>query len=208
MSCANDACETTAASVRGAGEAAGASVTASFAAPRPALPGKAAARNAGAFAPRRPLTRRAFARGLAVAALSAAAFPLAGCVDQHPYRNADGSEQQRLVATSPAVATICDKLDLELVGVCSTTRDLPERYAELPQVGSPMSPDLETLKSLHPSCVISPNTLIDDLRPKYAGIAVACMFLDLRSVDGMYESISAMGAKFDRRDQAQALVAE
>lgn len=208
MSCANDACETTAASVLGAGEAAGASVTAPFAAPRPALPGKAAARNAGAFAPRRPLTRRAFARGLAVAALSAAAFPLAGCVDQHPYRNADGSEQQRLVATSPAVATICDKLDLELVGVCNTTRDLPKRYAELPQVGSPMSPDLETLKSLHPSCVISPNTLIDDLRPKYAGIAVACMFLDLRSVDGMYVSISAMGAKFDRRDQAQALVAE
>ena len=208
MSCVNDACETTAASVRGAGEAAGASVTAPFAALRPALPGKAAARNAGAFAPHRPLTRRAFARGLAVAALSAAAFPLAGCVAPHPYRSADGSEQQRLVATSPAVATICDKLDLELVGVCNTTRDLPERYAELPQVGSPMSPDLETLKSLHPSCVINPNTLIDDLRPKYAGIAVACMFLDLRSVDGMYESISAMGAKFDRRDQAQALVTE
>ena len=75
----------------------------------------------------RSLTRRAFARGLAVAALSAAAFPLGGCVDQHPYRNADGSEQQRLVATSPAVASICGKLDLDLVGVCNTTRDLPER---------------------------------------------------------------------------------
>ncbi len=154
------------------------------------------------------LTRRAFARAMAVAALSAAAFPLSGCVDQHPYRNADGTEQQRLVATSPAVATICDKLDLDLVGICSTSRDLPERYADLPQVGSPMAPDLEQLKSLHPSCVIGPNSLIDDLRPKYAGIAVACMFLDLRSVEGMYDSISAMGAKFDRRDQAQALVAE
>ncbi len=154
------------------------------------------------------LTRRAFSRAMAVAALSAAAFPLSGCVDQHPYRNADGTEQQRLVATSPAVATICDKLDLDLVGICSTSRDLPERYADLPQVGSPMAPDLEQLKSLHPSCVIGPNSLIDDLRPKYAGIAVACMFLDLRSVEGMYDSISAMGAKFDRRDQAQELVAE
>ena len=168
--------------------------------------GASAGAPAGSFAPRRSLTRRAFARGLAVAALSAAAFPLGGCVDQHPYRNADGSEQQRLVAMSPAVASICGKLDLDLVGVCNTTRDLPERYAGLPQVGSPMSPDLETLKSLHPNCVISPNTLIDDLRPKYAGIAVACMFLDLRSVDGMYASISAMGTKFDRRDQAQELV--
>ncbi len=154
------------------------------------------------------LTRRAFSRAMAVAALSAAAFPLSGCVDQHPYRNADGTEQQRLVATSPAVATICDRLDLDLVGICSTSRDLPERYADLPQVGSPMAPDLEQLKSLHPSCVIGPNSLIDDLRPKYAGIAVACMFLDLRSVEGMYDSISAMGAKFDRRDQAQELVAE
>lgn len=71
-----------------------------------------------------------------------------------------------------------------------------------------MSPDLEVVKSLHPSCVIGPNSLIDDLRPKYAGIAVACMFLDLRSVEGMYASISAMGAKFDRREQAAALVAE
>ncbi len=156
----------------------------------------------------RAMTRRAFSRAMAVAALSAAAFPLSGCVDQHPYRNADGTEQQRLVATSPAVATICDKLDLDLVGICSTSRDLPERYADLPQVGSPMAPDLEQLKSLHPSCVIGPNSLIDDLRPKYAGIAVACMFLDLRSVEGMYDSISAMGAKFDRRDQAQELVAE
>ena len=138
----------------------------------------------------------------------AAALPLTGCVDQHPYRNADGTEQQRLIAASPAVATICDKLDLDLVGVCNSSRDMPERYAQLPQVGSPMSPDLEVVKSLHPSCVIGPNSLIDDLRPKYAGIAVACMFLDLRSVEGMYASISAMGAKFDRREQAAALVAE
>ena len=62
------------------------------------------------------MTRRRFVGGLAVAALSAAALPLTGCVDQHPYRNADGTEQQRLIATSPAVATICDKLDLDLVG--------------------------------------------------------------------------------------------
>lgn len=176
-------------------------------APGPLRMAKTLVDDAGEFALSRPLSRRAFACGLAAFALTAV-FPLAGCVDQHPYRSADGSEQQRLVATSPAVATICDKLDLDLVGVCSTSRDMPQRYAELPQVGSPMSPDLEQLKSLHPSCVISPNTLIDDLRPKYAGIAVACMFLDLRSVEGMYSSITAMGAKFDRRDQAQALVAE
>lgn len=177
-------------------------------APTPrALPAAAAA-DAAASARPHPLSRRRFLAGLAVAAASAAAFPLSGCVDQHPYRNADGTEQQRLVATSPAVADICDKLELDLVGICTTTRDVPERYADLPQVGSPMSPDLEVLKSLHPSCVLSPNSLISDLQPKYAGIAVACMFLDLRSVDGMFASIDALGRRFDRRTQAQALIDE
>lgn len=154
------------------------------------------------------LSRRRFLAGLGVVALSAATGMLAGCVDQHPYRNADGTEQQRLIATSPAVATICDKLNLDLVGVCNTSFDLPDRYADVPKVGNAMSPDLEIVKSLHPSCVISPNSLQSDLQPKYAGIAVACMFLDLRSVPGMYDSISFLGNRFDRANEAQSLVDE
>lgn len=153
------------------------------------------------------LSRRGLLAGVALGA-SALMLPLAGCVDQHPYRNADGTAQQRLIATSPAVAEICDRLDLDLVGICSTSSDLPERYRDLPTVGTPMSPDLEIVKSLAPTCVISPNSLISDLQPKYAGIAVGCMFLDLLSVDGMYASIDAMGDRFDRRDQAAAQRAE
>ena len=51
-------------------------------------------RNASSPRACRAMTRRRFVGGLAVAALSAAALPLTGCVDQHPYRNADGTEQQ------------------------------------------------------------------------------------------------------------------
>ena len=47
---------------------------------------------------------------------------LAGCVDQHPEesKSADSTtaaENVRLIATSPAVADICDKLELDLVGL-------------------------------------------------------------------------------------------
>ena len=46
-----------------------------------------------------------------------------------------GSEP-RIIATSPATADICDKLNLDLVGVCSSTiSSLPERYADITTVG-------------------------------------------------------------------------
>lgn len=142
--------------------------------------------------------------------LALAGFALTGCVDQHPERTAAGEEGYvpSLVATSPAVAEICDRLDLDLIGVPSTQRGLPERYKDLPTVGGAMSPDLEILKSLRPDYVIAPNSLQSDLQLKFAGAALACIFLDLKSVQGMYDSIVYLGAKFDRREQADALVAD
>ena len=54
--------------------------------------------------------------------------------------------EPRLIATSPAVAAICDRLELDLVGVCSTSvSTIPERYKELPDVGTAMSPDMDCL---------------------------------------------------------------
>ena len=42
-------------------------------------------------------------------------------------RSMEGSP--KIVATSPAVADICDKLELDLVGVCSSSiSTIPERY--------------------------------------------------------------------------------
>lgn len=66
-------------------------------------------------------------------------------------------DEPRIIATSPATAAICDKLDLDLVGVCKTTTStIPERYADLTTVGTAMSPDMEI--------VIFPETGLD-LKP-------------------------------------------
>lgn len=138
------------------------------------------------------------------------ALSASACVNQHPEQTADdGSDQVRIVATSPAAVDICDKLELDLVGVCSSTLStIPERYQDVTTVGTAMSPDLEILKSLNPDYVISPNSLQSDLQPKYASIGVSSLFLNLRSVEGMYASIEGLGEKFDREEQAQALVEE
>lgn len=138
-----------------------------------------------------------------------ALLSLSACVDQHP-QDTEGTDNEspRLIATSPAVAQICARLNLELVGVCDTTSTLPECYEDLTRVGMAMSPDMEIIKSLNPDYVLSPNSLQSDLQPKYAAAGVSSLFLDLKSVEGMYASIEALGEKFGCEEEAQEMLDE
>ena len=156
--------------------------------------------------------------------------PLMACVDQHPdgkntVSGTAGSEQEaveaakekvaalsdepRIVATSPSVAQICDRLDLDLVGVCSTTvSTIPERYEGLTEVGTAMAPDMEIMASLAPDWILSPSSLQSDLQPKYEAINTDWAFLNLKSVFGMYQSIEELGEIFDRQEEAEEMVTE
>ena len=117
------------------------------------------------------------------------------------------SGEPRIIATSPSTAEICDRLDLDLVGVCSTTTSsIPDRYAKLPTVGTAMSPDMEIVSSLSPDW--SPSSLQSDLQPKYEAINTDWAFLNLKSVPGMYRSIQELGEIFNRQEEAQQLVNE
>lgn len=150
-------------------------------------------------------------RIIALILSAVAVVSLVGCVNQHPESAATKTEvnkEVRLVATSPAVAQICSRMNLDLVGVCNTSGTLPEKYDKVKKVGMAMNPDLETIKSLHPDYVLSPSSLESDLQPKYASIGVKSLFLNLKSVDGMYASIEGLGEKFDRKDEAVEMLNE
>lgn len=71
-----------------------------------------------------------------------------------------------------------------------------------------MNPDLEVIKSLNPDYILSPSSLESDLQPKYASIGVKSIFLNLKSVDGMYSSIEGLGEKFDRQSEADEMLSE
>ena len=117
--------------------------------------------------------------------------------------------EPRLIATSPAVAAICDRLELDLVGVCSTSvSTIPERYKELPDVGTAMRPDMEVIASLNPDWILSPSSLRSDLEPKYEAIHTDWAFLNLRSVKGMYQSIHELGEIFGKEEKAAELEKE
>ena len=141
-------------------------------------------------------------------------FAVTGCVNQHPEGTAGNantakeSGEVRLVATSPAVAQICNRLNLDLVGICESSSDLPERYDGVTTVGMAMNPDLEIIKSLDPDYILSPSSLQNDLQPKYASIGEKSLFLDLKSVEGMYASIEGLGEKFGREEEAAVMLEE
>lgn len=119
------------------------------------------------------------------------------------------SGEPRIIATSPATADICDRLNLDLAGVCSTTTSsIPDRYADLPTVGTAMSPDMEIVSSLKPDWILSPSSLQSDLQPKYEAIQTDWAFLNLKSVPGMYRSVQELGEIFNRREEAAQLVNE
>lgn len=138
------------------------------------------------------------------------ALSVTGCVNQHPEETSSTNEsgEVRLVATSPSVVQICNRLDLDLVGICQSTSELPERYDGVTIVGMAMNPDLEIIKSLDPDYILSPATLQNDLQPKYASIGVSSLFLNLKSVEGMYASIEGLGEKFGREEEAAVMLEE
>lgn len=138
------------------------------------------------------------------------ALSVTGCVNQHPEETSSTNEsgEVRLVATSPAVAQICNRLNLDLVGICESSSELPERYDGVTTVGMAMNPDLEIIKSLDPDYILSPATLQNDLQPKYASIGVSSLFLNLKSVEGMYASIEGLGKKFGREEEAAVMLEE
>lgn len=115
----------------------------------------------------------------------------------------------RIIATSGAVCDIMDRLGLKLVGVPETTVSaIASRYNGVKTVGSPMSPDMEIIKSLNPTDVIGPDSLKNDLKMKYDNIGVNSTFVNLRSVKGLYDSVELIGNKYGKTNEAKEIVKE
>lgn len=120
----------------------------------------------------------------------------------------EATSEADIVSTTVALTEITDELDLDLVGVPTSYKHLPDRYEDAEEVGMAMDPDMEIIKSLHPDDVLSVSTLEDDVSDAFEKTNTPVTFVDLESVDGMYDSILDLGEKYDRNSQAEELVDE
>ncbi|PFM99411.1 heme ABC transporter substrate-binding protein IsdE [Bacillus cereus] len=133
---------------------------------------------------------------------------IAGCSSskKETPKQVKSESKERIVATTVAVTEIMDALEVDLVGVPTSSKTLPKRYKGLPEVGNPMSPDMEKVKSLKPSEVLSVTTLEYELKPVFDGVGMKVNFLDLTSLKNMQNSISDLGKKYGREKQAEEVV--
>ncbi|MCU5300512.1 heme ABC transporter substrate-binding protein IsdE [Bacillus toyonensis] len=133
---------------------------------------------------------------------------IAGCSSpkKETAKQVKSESKERIVATTVAVIEIMDALEVDLVGVPTSSKTLPKRSKGLPEVGNPMSPDMEKVKSLKPSEVLSVTTLEYELKPVFDGVGMKANFLDLTSLKNMQNSISDLGKKYGREKQAEEVV--
>ncbi|MDY0393402.1 heme ABC transporter substrate-binding protein IsdE [Virgibacillus halophilus] len=118
-----------------------------------------------------------------------------------PKKETDSSPQ-RIVALSVAVAEIFDALDLDLVGIPTSYKQLPNRYKDAKELGNAKNPDLELMQSLKPTEVLSLTTLEYDVKPLLDKGKFQSYFVDLTSLEAMMEEITHFGEKYDRKEQA------
>ena len=69
-----------------------------------------------------------------------------------------------------------------------------------------MSPDLEIIKSLNPTLVVSVDTLGSDYMNLFKENNIPSEFVSLESLDGLKNAINTLGEKFNKNDEAKALL--
>lgn len=137
-------------------------------------------------------------------------FVAVGCSSQTAEEGTTNNEQkeQVVIATSVAITEILDELGVKVSGVPNTSYDLPESVKDATKVGSPMNPDIEIIKSLKSTSVICVDTLGSDYEKQFEENNIDAEFYNLSNVDGLKETISSLGEKFDKQEKAQEILSD
>lgn len=115
-------------------------------------------------------------------------------------------QEPRIISTTVAATEMMDALGIDLVGIPTSSKQLPARYEGVTEVGNPMSPDMEIVKSLKPTEVYSVTTLQYDLESVFDSAGVDATFLDLTSLEDMMNAIGSLGEHYGKEKEAEELV--
>ncbi|KMY51465.1 heme ABC transporter substrate-binding protein IsdE [Peribacillus loiseleuriae] len=133
---------------------------------------------------------------------------ITGCSSEQETIQTDNQSENenRIVSSTVAITEIMDALELDLVGIPDSSKELPKRYDGVSNVGFVKNPDLEIIKSLHPTEVLTVSTLEYDLKPIYENAGIEATFLNLDSLEKMQQTILSLGEQYDRNKQAEKIV--
>ena len=93
-----------------------------------------------------------------------------------------------------------------MVGVPTSSYQLPESVKDATRIGNPMSPDIEVVASLEPTVVVSVDSLSEDLKSQFESVGAESFFVNLSSYEGLKESIAELGERFDVKEKADEII--
>lgn len=127
-------------------------------------------------------------------------------VSKNNGADVSASQKDTVVASSVAVVQMLDALGVEMVGVPTSSYELPESVKDAKRIGNPMAPDMEVIASLEPTVVVSVDTLSEDLNEQFKSIGAESYFVNLSSYIGLKESITKLGERFGAEEKANEIV--
>lgn len=128
--------------------------------------------------------------------------------DEQPPVISHAEGEELVIATSVAVTEILDALGVKVAGVPTTSYELPESVKDAVEIGNPMSPDLEIIKSLNPTVVVSVDTLGSDYMALFEQNNIPSQFVSLQSLEGLKEAITTLGQRFEVEEKADELITQ
>lgn len=113
---------------------------------------------------------------------------------------------ERIITTSVPMAEMLQLLDITPVGVPTSTNPLPEEFAEIDQIGSPMEPDLEMITNLEPDLILGAESLEGSLEASLGGIELDRAYLKTDSFDDLKQTFKVLGTYFDKTDEMNTVL--
>lgn len=118
------------------------------------------------------------------------------------------SKEPRIIAGSVAVAEMLNKLGVKIVGRPTTQYQLSSNLKEIPEVGLPMNPDLEKIKTLKPDLFITSGALQDMIGNRLKENGIKTEFCNLDSYNSVKDTIKKLGSNFGKEDNANKIIDE
>jgi len=113
----------------------------------------------------------------------------------------------RVVAGSVASTNVLGELNALVIGIPTTDSQIPNQFADLPDVGISHTPDLEIVAALEPDLFIMDANFREANAETLIELGINTFFFETGTFSAFLESIALLGEAINRVDEARELIA-
>lgn len=114
--------------------------------------------------------------------------------------------KEKIITSSVPISEILYELDITPVGIPTSQYELPEKFNDIPEIGTSMAPDIELITSLDADFFIGSASVKESLDEHLKNIALDTSYLGTDNFDDIKMAIKVLGTYFDKKDNMNAML--